>query len=402
MAYSGQSFSHGASESKAGVEDEYFESYGNDFEVHRVMLEDGPRMKFYRTFLMNPDNVKGKVVVEVGAGTGVLSCWAAKGGASKVVSIEASEFAQTVLGGVIADNNLGGVVSVVPKRAEAFQTAEELWAAAGLSDLFNSDSSSIKGVVLISEWMGFYLLHEGMLNSVLYARDLLKKSFTNESKDYLTMYPSHADISVAPITLAPLVEEKFMKFWKKATPNSEINLEAVGRAEAAQYFSQVPNPMIEVLPGDCLLSDPKVVWTFSLMETTDEDLRELQARPSFPFNRVTSGSGQKLDGFCVWFTTSGGGPSDVTPQPLVLDTSPLADPTHWKQSTILLPAELREDGGIPADDLINPNYQASDPACGEQKDKMGIVISLNQEESGLGSRCYDIDLSLFDPEDDEE
>lgn len=32
---------------------------------------------------------------------------------------------------------------------------------------------NIKADIIISEWMGFYLLHEGMLDSVIWARDHL-------------------------------------------------------------------------------------------------------------------------------------------------------------------------------------------------------------------------------------
>lgn len=45
--------------------------------------------------------------------------------------------------------------------------------------------------VIISEWMGFYLLHEGMLDSVLSARDKFLKS-----DGYL--FPNIAKIYVAP------------------------------------------------------------------------------------------------------------------------------------------------------------------------------------------------------------
>lgn len=45
--------------------------------------------------------------------------------------------------------------------------------------------------VLVSEWMGFYLLHEGMLDSVLFARDRFLK-YGGE------MFPETAAIYIAP------------------------------------------------------------------------------------------------------------------------------------------------------------------------------------------------------------
>lgn len=44
---------------------------------------------------------------------------------------------------------------------------------------------------IVSEWMGFYLLHEGMLDSVLFARD----KFLNEGGE---MFPETAVIYIAP------------------------------------------------------------------------------------------------------------------------------------------------------------------------------------------------------------
>lgn len=46
--------------------------------------------------------------------------------------------------------------------------------------------------VIVSEWMGFYLLHEGMLNSVLVARDQFLKPEG-------LMFPETATLFAAPI-----------------------------------------------------------------------------------------------------------------------------------------------------------------------------------------------------------
>lgn len=49
----------------------------------------------------------------------------------------------------------------------------------------------LKVDAIVSEWMGFYLLHEGMLDSVLIARD----KFLKEDGE---MFPESAGIYVAP------------------------------------------------------------------------------------------------------------------------------------------------------------------------------------------------------------
>ncbi len=60
--------------------------------------------------------------------------------------------------------------------------------------------------VIISEWMGFYLLHESMLDSVLVARDKFLK------EDGIMM-PSHATIYASPCSLKKL-RETTVDFWQ--------------------------------------------------------------------------------------------------------------------------------------------------------------------------------------------
>ena len=61
----------------------YFSSY-EDLDVHELMLKDEPRTLAYKEFIeKNASVIQNKVVVDVGAGTGILSLFAAKAGAKK-------------------------------------------------------------------------------------------------------------------------------------------------------------------------------------------------------------------------------------------------------------------------------------------------------------------------------
>ena len=74
-------------EEEDDYDDEYFSSY-TDVNVHKLMLKDAPRTEAYRNFIeKNQHLIKGKIVVDVGAGTGILSLFAAKAGAKHVSSI---------------------------------------------------------------------------------------------------------------------------------------------------------------------------------------------------------------------------------------------------------------------------------------------------------------------------
>ena len=80
------------------------------------MLRDAPRCSAYARAL-RAANLEGKAVLDVGAGTGLLSILAAKFGARVVYSCEASGLA-TAIGAAAQANGVGDVVKVMHCRAE--------------------------------------------------------------------------------------------------------------------------------------------------------------------------------------------------------------------------------------------------------------------------------------------
>lgn len=59
------------------------------------MLQDYVRTSTYqRAILANSDDLKDKVVLDVGAGSGILSFFAVQAGAKRVYAVEASSMAQ--------------------------------------------------------------------------------------------------------------------------------------------------------------------------------------------------------------------------------------------------------------------------------------------------------------------
>eukprot|EP00035_Acanthoeca_spectabilis_P039548 m.63175 g.63175 ORF g.63175 m.63175 type:complete len:82 (-) comp9651_c0_seq1:916-1161(-) len=60
------------------------------------MLADIPRTEAYRSaidFAKSSGYLAGKVVLDIGCGTGILSMFAARAGARRVYAVEASDFA---------------------------------------------------------------------------------------------------------------------------------------------------------------------------------------------------------------------------------------------------------------------------------------------------------------------
>ena len=73
--------------------DYYFNSYSG-FYIHEDMLKDKTRTLAYRRAIENnPNDFKDKIVLDIGAGTGILSIFAAKSGAKHVYAVENAEIA---------------------------------------------------------------------------------------------------------------------------------------------------------------------------------------------------------------------------------------------------------------------------------------------------------------------
>lgn len=84
---------------------------------------------------------------------GILSIYSAQAGAKKVYAVEASILAKAIEQ-VSIENNVQGKIEVIHSKVEDI-----------------CPDSLEKVDIIVSEWMGFYLMFEGMLDSVLFARD---------------------------------------------------------------------------------------------------------------------------------------------------------------------------------------------------------------------------------------
>lgn len=119
------------------------------------MIQDKVRTSTYAHFILtNPTLFRDAIVLDVGCGTGILSLFAARSGAKRVIAVDASDIAEKAER-IVKANGLGDIITVIRGKVEEITLPDD-----------------IKHVdIIVSEWMGYALLYESMLDSVLHARD---------------------------------------------------------------------------------------------------------------------------------------------------------------------------------------------------------------------------------------
>lgn len=126
-------------------------------------------------------------MLDVGAGSGILSFFAVQAGAKRVYAIEASNMAYHAQQ-LVSANNVGEKIKVIPGKIEEID----------LPDMVD---------IIISEPMGYMLYNERMLETYLHARKWLKPGGK--------MFPTEGDLHVAPFSDEALYMEQYNKanFW---------------------------------------------------------------------------------------------------------------------------------------------------------------------------------------------
>ena len=133
-------------------EDSYYGSYSKP-NIHQVMLRDTVRTLSYRDAIyQNKHLFQDKTVLDVGCGTGILSLFAAQAGAKRVFGVDNSNIAIHAKQ-VVIDNKMDDIITIIHGKVEEVELPVE----------------SVD--IIVSEWMGYCLFFESMLDSVLAARD---------------------------------------------------------------------------------------------------------------------------------------------------------------------------------------------------------------------------------------
>lgn len=271
--------------------DYYFDSYAH-FGIHEEMLKDEVRTLTYRNSMYHNRHLfKGKVVLDVGCGTGILSMFAAKAGAAKVIGIEMSSIIQYAEK-IVKTNKLDHIVKLVRGKVE------EVTLPDGIE----------KVDIIISEWMGYCLFYESMLGTVLYARD-----------KWLApgglIFPDRATLYICAIEDRTYKDEK-INWWDSV----------YGFDMSCIRKTAISEPLVDVVDPKQVVSNSCLIKEVDIYTVKEEDLT-FRA----PFH-MTCRRNDYVQAFVTYFNIE----FTKCHKRTGFSTDPSAQYTHWKQVVFYL------------------------------------------------------------------
>ena len=256
---------------EAEDDSKYFDSY-SFIEIHETMLKDKARTEAYRDAMMaNKALFEGATVIDVGCGTGILSIFAVQAGAARVVGIDASNMAKHARQ-IVKDNGYADKITIIQGKVEDL-TDEVVMAATG----------GRKADILVSEWMGYFLVYESMLSSVLVARD-------RWGKQGVEVMPQRAHLYLSPITNPVLWKEK-VGYWDDVYG---VNMQSLRNFAVKSSFGG--DCAVNIINPDCEMDAAVPVYSIDCNTVTEAELQEFEK--DFAFKAMFPG---EVHGFCAYF-----------------------------------------------------------------------------------------------------
>lgn len=246
-------------------------------QIHCMMLGDKERLNAYNLAL---SLVRGKEVLDYGAGTGILSMMAVRAGAKKVYAIESTN--TNLARQIVRKNGFDKKIKIIE------------------GDIFDVDLPKVD--VIVSEWMGVWALQDNMLPGLLYARD-------NFLKEEGLILPNNIGLYLVP----------------SSEPIENIpDFSRIQNFDLTPYLKSVRSqPFVMRANTKKFLSKPNQVHTLDILRLSSEKCTNLDLQSKYKIEK-----GREVTCLYGWFDADFYGASK-------LDTSPKIT-THWQQARFLL------------------------------------------------------------------
>ena len=291
-----------------GEKDYYFNSYSS-FYIHEEMIKDYVRTNSYRKAIEgNPEAFKDKIVLDIGCGTSILSIFAARAGAKHVYALEFADIADYARE-IVKRNGLSDKITIIKSKVEEAVLPVD------------------KVDIIISEWMGYFLLYESMLDTVLYARDKWL------AKDGLIL-PDKSTIHIAGFEDVDYKKSK-LDFWDGV--GYDIDMTVLRPTVMSE-------PLIDVCQSQYINTNSYKILDIDLYTVKKEDL-DFSSSYELTFNRSDS-----FSGLISWFDIV----FSKLPNPVEFSTSPYVKATHWKQVVFYTEKDISVNRG----DVVKGSFAA--------------------------------------------
>ena len=267
-----------------------------EIEVHRTMICDRVRTEAFRRSI-NAAVGPGDIVLDVGAGSGILSMFAAQAGAARVYAVE---------------------------RTTVAVLAQELAAANGVAEIVQLIHGDVTDVelpervdLIVSEWLGGFGIDEGMLAPVIAARDRWLK-------------PGGVMVPQSVTAWTALVHDRYLGETLEFLRDNPYDLRLDQLVDMTVNELSYSGTFRHLTAGD-MRSEPGRLWT------TDADLISLEQAeaPNEAETLLQVRDHGTANALALWFS------AELAPG-ISLSVGPRDAPTHWGMTTAPLrsPVEL--------------------------------------------------------------
>ncbi|XP_004529445.1 protein arginine N-methyltransferase 1 [Ceratitis capitata] len=269
-------------------------------EIIAEHLKDISCINFFQAAIMHNKHLfRGRTVLDIGCGVGILSLFAAKAGAAQVYAVDSSNVLDYTKQ-IVSDNGYADVIHVIKGSIEKIELP-------------------VKNVdIIICNWLGYSMLFQAACNLVIYARDKWLK------KENGIILPDVAKLFMAAIEDSKSKNDR-VEWWNDVYG---INMKCM------RDFA-LSEPSFQLVQPKQLLSTQFGIKYLNMHTATKEDLKfrckyMLEMRRSGYVDGITTY-------FQVFFTKSH--------TPMGLSTDPCVWRTHWMQAVFFLDKPVYVNAG---------------------------------------------------------